>query len=162
MILRNIYNKGKAAEDSSALASLKERYPWWNTPRLMVVRANGDAEEATDRLVAMLHPQATIAFESIDPAIITRLSEEDIIDRFLQRGDYRIVAEDGDADDISKLENEEDEDMVSEELAEIYQKQGLYDEAIVTYRKLSLLNSEKSIYFAELIAKIEAMKCGKR
>ena len=115
-----------------------------------------------DRLVAMLHPQATIAFESIDPAIITRLSEEDIIDRFLLRGDYRIVAEDGDADDISKLENEEDEDMVSEELAEIYEKQGLYDEAIATYRKLSLLNSEKSIYFAELIAKIEAIKCGKR
>jgi tetratricopeptide (TPR) repeat protein len=162
MILRNIYNKGKATEDSSALASLKERYPWWNTPRLMAVRANGDAKEATDRLVAMLHPQATIAFESIDPAIITRLSEEDIIDRFLLRGDYRIVAEDGDADDISKLENEEDEDMVSEELAEIYEKQGLYDEAITTYRKLSLLNSEKSIYFAGLIAKIEAIKCEKR
>ena len=162
MVLRNIYNKGKGAEGSSALASLKERYPWWNAPRLMAVRANGDAEEATDRLVAMLHPQATIAFESIDPTIITRLNEEDIIDRFLQRGDYRIVAEDGDADDISKFENEEDEDMVSEELAEIYEKQGLYDEAIATYRKLSLLNSEKSIYFAELIAKIEAMKCGKR
>ena len=162
MVLRNIYNKGKGAEGSSALASLKERYPWWNTPRLMAARANGDAEEATDKLVAMLHPQATIAFESIDPTIITRLNEEDIIDRFLQRGDYRIVAEDGDADDISKLENEEDEDMVSEELAEIYEKQGLYDEAIATYRKLSLLNSEKSIYFAELIAKIEAMKCGKR
>ena len=45
--------------------------------------------------------------------------------------------------------------MVSEDLAEIYANQGLYDEAIDTYRKLSLLNSEKSIYFAGLIAKLK-------
>jgi tetratricopeptide (TPR) repeat protein len=65
------------------------------------------------------------------------------------------VAEEGDADDISEVEFGDDDDMVSEELAEIYLNQGLYDEAIDTYRKLSLLNSEKSIYFAGLIAKIE-------
>jgi uncharacterized protein (DUF2164 family) len=76
----------------------------------------------------------------------------------LKRDDYRIVAEEGSADDLSRVEFDDDEDMVSEELAEIYLNQGLYDDAINTYRKLSLLNSEKSIYFAELIAQIEEKK----
>ena len=84
-----------------------------------------------------------------------RLSTGDIIDRFLKRNDYRITAEEGDADDISKVEIEDVDDLVSEELAELYANQRLYAEAIDTYRKLSLLNSEKSIYFAGLIAKIE-------
>ena len=47
---------------------------------------------------------------------------------------------------------------MSEEIAEIYKNQGLYAEAIATYRKLSLLNSEKSIYFARLIREIEDLQ----
>lgn len=49
----------------------------------------------------------------------------------------------------------EEDELVSEELAEIYLAQGLKEEAKAIYRKLSLLNPEKSIYFAELIAKLE-------
>ena len=47
-----------------------------------------------------------------------------------------------------------DDDLVTEDLAEIYLAQGLCDEAIAIYRKLSLLNPEKSVYFASLIDKI--------
>ena len=162
MVLYNIYNNKPSKEDNSVIAALKERYPWWATPHLMAVRMNGSSADDADRVVAMLHPQAAIAFMEIDPSKITHLSEDDIIDRFLQRSDYRIVAEEGDAENVAEVENSNDEEMVSEELAEIYEKQGLYDEAIATYRKLSLLNSEKSIYFAGLIAKIEAIKCEKR
>ncbi len=162
MTLYNIYNNKPTTEDFSALDTLKKRYPWWTTPRLMAVRINGHSADDADRVVAMIHSQATIAFWDIDPAKITHLSEDDIIERFLQRSDYRIIAEEGDAENVAEVENSDDEDMVSEELAEIYEKQGLYDEAITTYRKLSLLNSEKSIYFAGLIAKIEAIKCEKR
>ena len=42
----------------------------------------------------------------------------------------------------------------TEELAEIYRQQGLNDEACAIYRKLSLRNPEKSVYFAELIDEI--------
>ena len=51
---------------------------------------------------------------------------------------------------------DDEDDFVSEELAEVYLAQGLKDMAKETYRKLSLVNPEKSIYFAELIEKIES------
>ena len=97
----------------------------------------------------------------IDIERLTHLSTEDLIERFLKRDDYRIVAEEGAAEDLAQREIDDDGDMVSEELAEIYLNQGLYDAAIDTYRKLSLLNSEKSIYFAGLIAKIEEKRRSK-
>ena len=51
----------------------------------------------------------------------------------------------------SKLRNE----IVSEQLAEIYLKQGMKKEAMEMYRKLSLQNPEKSVYFAKILEKIK-------
>ena len=86
-----------------------------------------------------------------------RLSSDDIIDRFLQEDDLRIVAADGEPEEEVRTaaELDDDDEVVSEELAEIYLAQGLCDKAIAIYRKLSLLNPEKSVYFAELIGKLE-------
>ena len=143
--------------DASAndIEQIVARYPWWSAARLRLARVKGEKSDAKTELIAHLHPLGAIARHDIDIAKLTHLSTEDRIDKFLNLDSYRIVAEEGDADDISEVEFGDDEDMVSEELAEIYLNQGLYDEAISTYRKLSLLNSEKSIYFAGLIAKIE-------
>lgn len=140
----------------SALEALVERYPWFTAARLRLVAERGVATaDPASLVVAELHPTATLGRHSIDIDRLCRLSTSDLIDRFLKRDDYRITAEVGDADDISKVVIDDVDDLVSEELAELYAKQGLYAEAIDSYRKLSLLNSEKSIYFAELIAELE-------
>lgn len=140
---------------SNDIEQIVARYPWWSAARLRLYRTKGNNCDARTRLIASLHPLGAINKEPIDIEKLMFLSNDDRIDKFLHRDSYRIVAEDGDAEDISEVEIDDEEEMVSEELAEIYLNQGLYDEAIDTYRKLSLLNSEKSIYFAGLIAKIE-------
>ena len=92
----------------------------------------------------------------VDRGRLTALCADDLIDDFLRAGDYRIVAEEGEVVEEVRTEAElsGDDDLVTEDLAEIYLAQGLYDEAIAIYRKLSLLNPEKSVYFASLIDKI--------
>ena len=47
-----------------------------------------------------------------------------------------------------------EEDLASEPLADIYIKQGKYDQAMEMYRKLSLRNPQKSTYFARKIEEI--------
>ncbi len=81
----------------------------------------------------------------------------DVIDTFLQCENLRIVADEkrGNDEVTLEVELEDIDDLVTEELAEIYATQGLVDEAKSIYVKLSLRNSEKSVYFAELIAKLE-------
>ena len=145
-----------SADKQNNIEQLLEQYPWWSALRLAVVRnSEGEIDDAATRLIAMLHPTATLRPEEIDFESLRQVSTEDIIERFLKLDDYRIVAKDGDDSDLATPEIEDDEELVSEEIAEIYEKQGLYAEAIATYRKLSLLNSEKSIYFARLISDIE-------
>ena len=139
--------------------SIIERYPWWSAARLSLARKQSPEEyDAETRLLAMLHPTALMPRREINTSRLTHLSTDDLIDRFLKRDSYKIVAEDGAADDLSEVNFEDDEDAISEDLAEIYRNQGLYSEAIAIYRKLSLLNSEKSIYFAGLIAKLKEKK----
>ena len=101
----------------------------------------------------------TASRETSTDAAPQETSTDEIIEKFLLGGNYRIVAEessDAPAEEIrTEPELSDEDDLVSEELAEIYLSQGLLNEALAIYRKLSLLNTEKSIYFAEIIDKIE-------
>ena len=117
---------------------------------------SSDASGAS--VVAQLCEQPEISKQSIDIKSLTRITSDDIIDRFLLKDTHRIVAEEGEVTQeiVIEAEFDDDEDMVSEELAEIYLAQGLKDMAKETYRKLSLLNPEKSIYFAGIIQKIDS------
>ena len=79
----------------------------------------------------------------------------EVIDRFLAEEPKRLVPREGIPEgDISADSVEEDDDMISEELAEIYRTQGLTERAKAIYTKLSLLYPEKSVYFAEIIDRI--------
>ena len=120
------------------IAELLEKYPWYEVARVAQSQVS--------------HRRYTIDVEKI-----AEESEGEIISRFLRKTDLRIVAEEGEAEGDVRTEAEidEEDDLVSEELAEIYLLQGLKCEAIEIYRKLSLLNSEKSAYFAKKIEDIE-------
>ncbi len=109
-------------------------------------------------LVQTLCSRPVLGAQSIDVERLTKITSEDIIDKFLRADTHRIVAEEGEVTQEIVVEAafDEEDDMVSEELAEIYLAQGLKDMAKETYRKLSLLNPEKSIYFAEIISKIDS------
>ncbi len=113
---------------------------------------------AGEDVVAELCEQPNIVAQKIDIERLTKITSDDIIDKFLRSETHRIVAEEGEVMDeiITEADFDDDDDMVSEELAEIYLAQGLKDMAKETYRKLSLLNPEKSIYFAEIISKIDS------
>jgi hypothetical protein len=109
-------------------------------------------------LVQTLCSRPVLGAQSIDVERLTKITSEDIIDKFLRADTHRIVAEEGEVTQEIVVEAafDEEDDMVSEELAEIYLAQGLKDMAKETYRKLSLLNPEKSIYFAGIIQKIDS------
>lgn len=115
-----------------------------------------EVEDCKQSIKALLI-KPEISLQEIDIKELTRITSSDIIDKFLRTETHKIVAQEGEVESeiITEPELSDDEDMVSEELAEVYLAQGLKDMAIETYRKLSLLNPEKSVYFAEIISKIE-------
>ena len=120
------------------MSELLAKYPWYEAAR------------------AVQSGSAVSRYE-IDAEVLAEESEGEIITRFLRKGDYKIVAQEGDVEGevLTEAEIDDEDDIVSEELAEIYLSQGLKCEAKEIYRKLSLLNSEKSAYFAEKIENIE-------
>ena len=138
--------------DESDLSELLKSERW--VPKSEAGESSHETVSAkVDELVAL--PE--INLQKIDIELLTKITSSDIIDRFLRAETHRIVAEEGEVESeiVTEAELLDEDDMVSEELAEVYLAQGLKDMAIETYRKLSLLNPEKSIYFAELISKIE-------
>ena len=126
-------------------------YPWCTT-----LRAVKCADSPLQNLLATARGVGLLQLKGIDVERLAAVSNAELISRFLKMDDYRIVAEDGEVEAEVKTEADfdDDDDLVSEELAEIYAKQGLNSEAIEIYRKLSLLNPKKSAYFAAQIEKL--------
>jgi len=58
---------------------------------------------------------------------------------------------------LSENSNQIGEDLITETLANVYLKQGLYSEALESYQKLSLKFPEKNSYFATQIEKIKKL-----
>ena len=139
------YIKGEANSiDTRSLSAVIGRWEWFLTPRIIL--SPSDERLTLHRLFHGCTP------EQLDPAEIKLAYNNCVIDRFLNAGDYKIDTE-ADAADAAESRNFEpdDDELLTEELAEVYLAQGLFEQAIQIYRRLSLLYPKKSIYFAELI-----------
>lgn len=159
----NIYITGQSdGVDPAELDRLLDRYEWFSTARRARAALTGRADP---RLTLSLVYWPTISPEKrLQPETVCASAEERIIERFLERGGYRIVPDespDTEIPDAASFAGDDDDVLPTEDLAEIYRSQGLYAEAEEIYNKLSLRNPEKSIYFADAIARMNAEKEGR-
>lgn len=124
-------------------------------PRLLLDEVS---PENTDAGTPYIMPGSQYA----DGAYGSRPDTVSVIDGFLSHADggERIVPPPADAaytqEDISAESVAEDGGIATETLAGIYLAQGLPDRAVEIYYKLSLKYPEKSAYFANLIADVQA------
>ena len=151
--LEKIFSPTCSTEELQAIA---EKYPWWSAVQCTLNRRGEKAASSAllaKRLKEQLAPLSS-ALKSISLDEFERSEMLGIIDDFLREGEHRIVIDEATTDlpmDKSEDEDELEDEFMSEELAEIYAKQHLFDLAIEIYQKLSLQNSQKSAYFAKLI-----------
>lgn len=83
--------------------------------------------------------------------------QDDLITRFIEKNP-RIETKEVDKEetiDVSEDSVKEDSNLLSETLIKVYIKQGLFEKAIESYKKLSLKYPEKSAYFASQIKILE-------
>ena len=148
-------NKNSAAETKTVMVELQEAEALMTTVRWGSEQAvDGNLREE----LSALCERPVLQAKEIDIEKLTHITSDDIIERFLHAENLRIVVEEdaAEVDVVTSAEIDDEDCLVSEELAEVYLKQGLKELAKETYRKLSLLNPEKSVYFAEIIAKIDS------
>ena len=125
-----------------------------------VVGTQGPPSDAVgpdvDEGAASVAGSVAMAASGMTGEAVTGSPTFEVIDRFLASECGRIVPREGIPEgDIAAGSAVIDEELATEELAEIYLAQGLNDRARAIYAKLSLLYPEKSVYFATIIARID-------
>ncbi|MCM1352344.1 MAG: hypothetical protein NC250_06395 [Alistipes senegalensis] len=150
---------GDCPPEKAELDGLVRRYGWFGPARVLRERLTGRTDPRLTMLSAW-RVESSLCAAPVAAAELLSVSSDELIDRFLEEENLRIVAEEGEPDEEVRTTPElaENEELVSESLAEIYLAQGLPDRAVAIYHKLSLLNPEKSVYFAELIDRVEKQK----
>jgi hypothetical protein len=88
-------------------------------------------------------------------------TQASIIEKFLESNismpRFGDLAETNSKPDLSKLSVQLDDSLISENMANIFEKQGKIKKAIEVYEKLKLKNPEKSTYFANKIENLNSL-----
>ncbi|MDY3978635.1 MAG: hypothetical protein SOZ00_01250 [Tidjanibacter sp.] len=137
-----------------------ERHPWYSAARCLAADAGvatADAYRLSRSRRSRRLPLKEVRFDhhsdENDSSTIA------IIDEFISSGCGRVTVDAQTPDEIALLNSDSnDTEFASEELAQIYSSQGLFDAAEEIYRLLSLQEPKKSIYFAELIETLERQR----
>ncbi len=121
------------------------------------------ADEHTEMNVS--EPELTVVKEAKtvvkindEPKVVVKDEKvESIIDKFIRENPNisRPKSEFYNPSNMAKWSAEEDDDLVSETLANVYLGQGLIKKAISTYEKLGLIYPHKMSYFAALINQLK-------
>lgn len=83
-----------------------------------------------------------------------------LIESFLQKSREKIVPnsdKESKTEDVAALSADENEELMTETLANIHIKQKHYEKAIIIFEKLSLKYPEKNIYFASRIKELDKL-----
>jgi len=117
------------------------------TPSMEVVESVVDAESENKQETGSIpEPESEAGPRSNDRLILSFIKDEP--------GPLRAEKSTASKRDVSLASIREHDGFITDTLAKIYVKQGLYAKAIYAYEKLSLKYPEKSAYFAAQIEKI--------
>ncbi len=147
--------------DTQSLRNLCAAYPWFSAPRI-ALNLRGEKCEQSFLIGRTLRSRINAEIKEVTAAEIASRSTMGLIDDFIRGGEHKIVVNEATPDDLTGMDVDwqeaDDDGFATEELAEIYASQHLFDQAIEIYQKLSLQDSQKSVYFAELIRRLTAAK----
>jgi hypothetical protein len=113
-----------------------------------------------DELQFQYIPPFQLTDEEPEKPVEKRKPNFDLIDKFISKQASTIsvsVPMPVVIEDNQERSNELAEDFITETLAAIYQRQGLYEKAVQSYEKLSLKFPEKNAYFAGQIENIKKL-----
>ncbi len=110
-------------------------WPTWR-PAVKVEHLEKPADEVTQTVIPS-------EVQSTDEESTESKTGDNLIDRFLEHGDYRIAVPEGEqaeVDVLVEVDIEIDPELVTVELAEIYRTQGLHEKADAIFRLLAERN----------------------
>lgn len=147
-------------ETADLLEEICREHPWCQPAQLLFARnmallGRDPDEKIRKHAFAYAGNRKLFADYLNAPPPTRHVNQQAIIDSFLKK-DPRItpIREKLSDENIARHSLQEDENLVSETLADILAKQGKKERAVQMYEKLSLMFPEKMTYFAKKIESI--------